>query len=117
MCRRLTESELRPRAENLRGRNRERGILEEAEDIAKQSELKVGNYAEKSVEAEFAGESDNVAEINERFNEQLERWESGQIKPNEVVNAGQPMGVMRRFMPNIPILFEAESSCKVKKEA
>lgn len=58
----LTDNELRyilwRSYENLAEPGRYRSILGEAADVAKQSELKVGNYAEQGVEAEYAAEGD-----------------------------------------------------------
>lgn len=44
--------------ENLAEPGRYRSILGEAADVTKQSELKVGNYAEQGIEAEHAAEGD-----------------------------------------------------------
>lgn len=56
----LTDNELRyilwRSYENLAEPGRYRSILGEAADVAKQSELKVGNYAEQGVDAEYAAE-------------------------------------------------------------
>lgn len=58
----LTDNELRyilwRSFENLAEPGRYRSILGEAADVAKQSELKVGNYAEQGIEAEYAAEGD-----------------------------------------------------------
>lgn len=58
----LTDNELRyilwRSYENLAEPGRYRSILGEAADITKQSELKVGNYAEHDIEAEYAAEGD-----------------------------------------------------------
>ncbi|WP_290456919.1 LPD38 domain-containing protein [Muribaculum intestinale] len=58
----LTDNELRyilwRSYENLAEPGRYRSILGEAADVAKQSELKVGNYAEQGIEAEYAAEGD-----------------------------------------------------------
>lgn len=58
----LTDNELRyilwRSYQNLAEPGRYRSILGEAADITKQSELKVGNYAEHDIEAEYAAEGD-----------------------------------------------------------
>ncbi|MBD5414840.1 MAG: hypothetical protein HDR46_00990 [Bacteroides sp.] len=58
----LTDNELRyilwRSYENLAEPGRYRSILGEAADVAKQSGLKVGNYAEQGIEAEYAAEGD-----------------------------------------------------------
>lgn len=60
----LTDNELRyilwRSYENLAEPGRYRSILGEAADVAKQAELKVGNYAEKGIEAEYAAESGDL---------------------------------------------------------
>jgi predicted RNA methylase len=58
----LTDNELRyilwRSYENLAEPGRYRSIFGEAADVAKQSELKVGNYAEQGIEADYAAEGD-----------------------------------------------------------
>lgn len=58
----LTDNELRyilwRSYQNLARPGRYRSILGEAADVVKQSELKVGNYAEQCIEAEYAAEGD-----------------------------------------------------------
>lgn len=60
----LTDNELRyilwRSYQNLAEPGRYRSILGEAADVAKQSELKVGNYAEQGIEAEYAAESGDL---------------------------------------------------------
>ncbi len=58
----LTDNELRyllwRSYENLTEPGASRSILGEAEDVAKQSELKVGNYAEGGIEADYAADGE-----------------------------------------------------------
>ena len=60
----LTDNELRyilwRSYQNLAEPGRYRSILGEAADVAKQSDLKVGNYAEQGIEAEYAAESGDL---------------------------------------------------------
>ena len=98
----LTDNELRyilwRSYENLCGRNRERGIFEEAEDIAKQSELKVGNYAERGKG------NGKLYEINERFNSELKQYESGSLPQGHRFELGMPSGyLLSAGFPNLPI--------------
>lgn len=69
--------------ENLKEPGRFRSILGEAEDVTRQSKLKVGNYAKRtegrdSYAAESRGTVDNegvsnrLEQVNEKFNEQLD---------------------------------------------
>ena len=114
----LTDNELRyilwRSYENLAEPGRYRSILGEAADVAKQSELKVGNYAEQGIEAEYAAEP--ISEINNSYNEQIERWESGEMRPDESIQVGYPMGVMRHFMSNVPILLRQKVLSKSRKK-
>ena len=59
--------------QNLKEPGRYRSILGEAEDVAKQYELKVGNYAEQTevTSDEVAEASVGFDEVNERFNKEL----------------------------------------------
>ena len=91
-----------------------RGIMAEASDVVKQSELKVGNYAERGIEAEYAAEP--ISDINDNFNNQIDRWTNGEMKSSEYVNAGTPQGVMRAFMPSVPIIIRQKVLTKSKKK-
>ena len=54
--------------------------------------------------------------MNERFNAQIERWESGELEGNDVVDAGRPMGVMRQFMPDEILTLRQKVLTKAKKK-
>lgn len=43
-------------------------------------------------------------ETNERFNEELERYSNGNMDKNEMFHLGNPRGVMRMFLPDLPIV-------------
>lgn len=43
-------------------------------------------------------------ETNERFNEELERYSNGNMGKNEMFHLGNPRGVMRMFLPDLPIV-------------
>lgn len=112
----ITDNELRyllwRSYENLRGRDK--GIFRDAADVVKQVELKVGNYAEGGIEADYAAEP--LSEVNESFNKQLGRWISGQMRPDEVIILGNPKGVMRHFLPDTPILLRQKVLSKSRKK-
>lgn len=114
----LTDNELRyilwRSYENLAEPGRYRSILGEAADVAKQYELKVGNYAERGIEAEYAAEP--ISEVNDLYNTQIERWISGHMRPDEVITLGNPKGVMRHFLPDKPILLRQKVLSKSKKK-
>ena len=48
--------------------------------------------------------TETIEAANNRFNEELERYERGGMKTNEYLSVGTPLGVMRMFMPDIPII-------------
>lgn len=115
----LTDNELRyilwRSYANLAEPGEARSIFGEAADIAKQAELKVGNYAEGGIEAEYV-EPEDVSAVNERFNEQLERWSSGVMRPEEVVQVGVPTGILSSLMPTVPILLRQKVLSKSRKK-
>lgn len=41
---------------------------------------------------------------NERFNHELTRYQNGEMDKNEMLHLGRPQGVMRAFLPNLPIV-------------
>lgn len=47
---------------------------------------------------------DELGEVNERFNEELRRYDSGEMDTNEMFHLGMPQGVMRAFLPDLPIV-------------
>ena len=50
---------------------------------------------------------DDNAELqsaNERFNHELTRYQNGEMDKNEMLHLGTPQGVMRAFLPNLPIV-------------
>lgn len=115
----LTDNELRyilwRSYANLAEAGATRSIFGEAADIAKQAELKVGNYAEGGIEADYV-ELEDVSAVNERFNEQLERWSSGVMRPEEVVQVGVPTGILSSLMPPVPILLRQKVLSKSRKK-
>ena len=111
----LTDNELRyilwRSYENLAEPGRYRSILGEAADIAKQSELKVGNYAEQGIEAEYAAEPSDIAEINEvnnTFNEQLHQQINHTLPKGHIYQLGRPGKILRSTgIPDLPIQMSA----------
>lgn len=74
--------------------------------IVKQDELKVRNYAPREMNAQRAAESADMGleEANRRFNEELQRYQNGEMDKNEMSHLGNPNGVMRMFLPDLPIV-------------
>ena len=50
------------------------------------------------------GEREELDRVNERFNEELTRYQNGEMDKNEMLHLGRPQGVMRAFLPNLPIV-------------
>ena len=50
------------------------------------------------------GEREELERVNERFNEELTRYQNGEMDKNEMLHLGRPQGVMRAFLPNLPIV-------------
>jgi hypothetical protein len=50
-----------------------------------------------------AGGSEQLS-ANERFNRELSRYLNGEMNTNEMLHLGRPQGVMRAFLPNLPIV-------------
>ena len=93
----LTDNELRyilwRSYENLAEPGRYRSILGEAADVAKQYELKVGNYAEMPTAAANVAESEIMA-VNERFNEKLEELTEDNADL-VIFSLGRPSAILR----------------------
>lgn len=104
----LTDNELRYMLwrsyQNLAGGTGQRSMMEEAEDVVKQSELKVGNYAEGGIEAEYAAEPGDITKTAERFDRELEQYEKGELAPGHRFALGMPSRYLRSAgFPALPI--------------
>lgn len=81
---------------NLFGIDRFRSIDEVTDrvlyDLVSGTDLRTGDLRE-SMDA-----------VNERFNEQLDRLENGEMPSNEYLSVGRPTGVMREFIPDLPVI-------------
>ena len=72
-------------------------------ETAKESEEKDRQrYASLGL-SEPRGEREQRA-ANERFNNELTRYQNGEMDKNEMLHLGRPQGVMRTFLPNLPIV-------------
>ncbi len=47
---------------------------------------------------------DELRTANERFNNDLTRYQHGEMDKNEMLHLGKPQGVMRAFLPDLPIV-------------
>ena len=55
-------------------------------------------------------------DANRRFNEELDKWESGGMSANEYVTVGNPIGVLRHFTPDLPIILRQKVLSKCRKK-
>nr|DAJ60186.1 MAG TPA: Large polyvalent protein associated domain 38 [Caudoviricetes sp.] len=108
----LTDNELRyilwRSYENLAEPGRYRSILGEAKDVAMQSDLKVGNYAERGIEAEYAAEPSAITELSKRFDEALKQYEERRLPQGFRFELGMPSAYLKSAgFPNLPICMRA----------
>ena len=88
--------------------------------LAGLTEDEMQRYIERSgkdADEDLYREDDDLEEVNERFNEQLDRYVNGMMNKNEILHLGRPNGVMELFLPNIPIVMRQRilSKGSVKK--
>ena len=74
-------------------------------------EYERGNEAERMAIVEEATDEMELRfreaeeeDANRRFNEELRRYDSGEMDTNEMFHLGMPQGVMRAFLPDLPIV-------------
>lgn len=46
----------------------------------------------------------SIDEINQKFNDELQRYQNGEMGNNEMFHLGNPEGAMKLFLPNLPIV-------------
>lgn len=66
-----------------------------------------GGFSQESDDIRFRQEeraARELAEVNERFNKELQRYVSGEMDKNEILHLGNPQGVIKEFLPNLPIV-------------
>ena len=78
------------------------------EAIAKQKELdaeynKLGQTEEDKTKFRLL-EDDDMEHVDERFNHELDRYQNGEMDKSEMLHLGKPQGVMRAFLPDLPIV-------------
>ena len=107
--------------ENLKSGGKDT-VFSAADDLAKQSELNVGEFApdakktapdakktapdakKTAPDAKKTAPEENAEEVNERFNNELTRYQNGEMDKNEMLHLGRPQGVMKQFLPDLPIV-------------
>ena len=55
-------------------------------------------------ETKFSDGEREQQTANERFNHELTRYQNGEMDKNEMLHLGRPQGVMRAFLPDLPIV-------------
>lgn len=90
--------------QNLAESGRTRDIFGEANDIAKQFQMKVGNYAERGIEAEYAREPSTTDSISENFDNELKQYGDGTLPRGHRFELGMPSPYLRSAgFPKLPI--------------
>ena len=88
---------------NLTAPASSRSVIDVAEDIAKQYELGVGNYATPQGAMANVAE-DDIDAINERFNAELQQQIDGTLPKGHIYKLGMPSKVLQSAgLPNLPI--------------
>lgn len=57
-------------------------------------------------------EENGIGDVNERFNEELNRYENGEMGDNEMFHLGTPQGAMLSFLPELPIVMRQKTMRK-----
>ena len=89
----------------LRGLGVELAITDnEIRDILRRSARELTRRKDGAINVREDGGVRYRQSVNERFNEELKRYERGEMGNNEMFHLGNPQGVMRIFLPNLPIV-------------
>ena len=89
----------------LRGLGVELAITDnEIRDILRRSARELTRRKDGAMNVREDGGVRYRQSVNERFNEELKRYERGEMGNNEMFHLGNPQGVMRIFLPNLPIV-------------
>lgn len=91
--------------ENLKSGGKDT-VFSAADDLAKQSELKVGEFAP---DAKKTAPEENAEEVNERFNNELQQQIYGNLPSNHIYQMGKPGQILRSTgVPDLPIQMNAK---------
>ncbi len=77
-------------------RSQHGGVFAEAEDVVMRRRT--------GWDDAMLSESAKIEDANNRFNRQLKRYINGDMDKNEVLHLGKPQGIMRQFLPELPIV-------------
>lgn len=90
--------------ENLKSGGKDT-VFSAADDLAKQSELKVGEFAP---DAKKTAPEENAEEVNERFNNELQQQIDGNLPSNHIYQMGNPGKILLSTgVPDLPIQMNA----------
>ena len=91
--------------ENLKSGGKDT-VFSAADDLAKQSELNVGEFAP---DAKKTAPEENAEEVNERFNNELQQQIDGNLPDSHIYQMGKPGQILRSTgVPNLPIQMNAK---------
>ena len=91
--------------ENLKSGGKDT-VFNAADDLAKQSELKVGEFAP---DAKKTAPEENAEEVNERFNNELQQQIDGNLPDSHIYQMGMPGQILRSTgVPDLPIQMNAK---------
>ena len=98
--------------ENLKSGGKDT-VFSAAADLAKQSELKVGEFAPGAKKTAHAAKKtapeENAEEVNERFNNELQQQIDGNLPDSHIYQMGKPGQILRSTgVPDLPIQMNAK---------
>ncbi len=91
-------------------------LAKETEDVAREDQIFLETTLRGNSKAQMQSESADLQETNERFNEELDKWENGDMTANKYINVGSPKGTLQYFMPKLPIILRQKVLSKSKKK-
>ena len=78
---------------------RRNSLASETEDVSREDQIFLFGDGGESMAMSHEQQA-----ANERFNSELTRYQNGEMDKNEILHLGRPQGVMRAFLPNLPIV-------------
>jgi hypothetical protein len=73
---------------------RRNSLAAETEDVARKDQIFMGVDNVKY----------SLKEVNDKFNAELDRYVKGEMKSSEMLHLGNPNGVMKNFLPDLPVV-------------
>ena len=109
-------SELRELCAKLSGRSVEEMELTEASGLSPQHGVEGKGESGEGEDGIRFRLDDEVEAINDRFNDDLERWANGEMKASEHISLGKPHGILEGFMPEREIILRQKVLTKARKK-